>query len=60
MKRISIFGATGSVGRGAADVVLANPDIFQVQTVTAHKNAGALAVLAKDLGAQRAVIADET
>ena len=60
MKRISIFGATGSVGRGAADVVLANPDIFRVQTVTAHKNAGALAVLAKDLGAQRAVIADET
>lgn len=60
MKRISIFGATGSVGCAAADVVRANPDIFHVQTVTAYKNVDALAVLAKDLGARRAVIADET
>lgn len=59
MKTVSIFGATGSVGCGAADVVRANPSLFQVQTLTAHRNALALAAMAKDLRARRAVIADD-
>ncbi len=58
-RKISIFGVTGSVGRAAMDVILAQPEIFDVQVVTAGKNALALAECAIRLNAPKAVIADE-
>jgi 1-deoxy-D-xylulose-5-phosphate reductoisomerase len=37
-KRIAIFGSTGSIGTQALDVIEANPDLFEVEILTAHTN----------------------
>ncbi|MBK6897410.1 MAG: 1-deoxy-D-xylulose-5-phosphate reductoisomerase [Alphaproteobacteria bacterium] len=58
-KRVSIFGVTGSVGASAAEVILASPQLFDVQTVTAGTNGQKLADLAIRLRAKKAVIAQE-
>lgn len=59
MTRVSIFGATGSVGQACADVIAAHPDRFSVETLTAHNQSAKLAAMAQALNATRAVIADE-
>ncbi len=59
-KTVNILGVTGSIGRSAADVILANKDRFKVQTITAYKNAEKLAEMALALGAQRVVLVDES
>lgn len=38
MKKIAIFGSTGSIGTQALEVVQANPDRFSVEVLTAHSN----------------------
>jgi len=38
MKRIAIFGSTGSIGTQALDVIAANTDKFSVEILTAHRN----------------------
>lgn len=38
MKRIGIFGSTGSIGTQALEVIAANPDKFSVEVLTAHTN----------------------
>jgi 1-deoxy-D-xylulose-5-phosphate reductoisomerase len=38
-KRIAILGSTGSIGTQALDVVSAHPDKFEVEVLTANKNA---------------------
>jgi 1-deoxy-D-xylulose-5-phosphate reductoisomerase len=38
MKRIAIFGSTGSIGRQALDVIEANAEQFAVEILTAHSN----------------------
>jgi 1-deoxy-D-xylulose-5-phosphate reductoisomerase len=38
LKRIAIFGSTGSIGRQALDVIEANADKFSVEVLTAHTN----------------------
>jgi len=58
VKRVSILGATGSVGRCTEDVILANPGAYDVQAVTANRNADALAGQAVRLNAKMAVVAD--
>ncbi len=60
MKRVSILGSTGSVGKATLDVVLARPDLFEIDTLTAHTNAALLASQAKESNAKLAVIGDET
>jgi 1-deoxy-D-xylulose-5-phosphate reductoisomerase len=60
MRRISILGATGSIGQSALDLVGRSPDRFEVVALTAHKNARALADAALKTGARLAVIGDET
>src|SRR5262249_59957680 len=50
--------ATGSLGTSTIDLVRAERDRFRIEAVTAHRNAGALARLARDLGAKFAVVAD--
>jgi 1-deoxy-D-xylulose-5-phosphate reductoisomerase len=58
-RRISLLGATGSIGTSAADVIGSAADRFEVHAVTAHRNAVKLADTARRLRARRAVIADE-
>ncbi|MGE3928257.1 MAG: 1-deoxy-D-xylulose-5-phosphate reductoisomerase, partial [Lautropia sp.] len=46
MKRITILGATGSIGDSTLAVVARNPDRYQVHALTAHGNAEKLLALA--------------
>jgi 1-deoxy-D-xylulose-5-phosphate reductoisomerase len=58
-RRIVLLGATGSIGRSAVDVVLnAPPGTFQVVAVVGGRDAGALAEVARKLGASFAALAD--
>ena len=38
MKKITIFGSTGSIGESTLNVIRENPDLFQVVTLVAGKN----------------------
>ena len=63
IRRVSIFGSTGSVGRSAIEVIRhANRDEprFEVVAIASGQNAQALAAQALDIRPQIAVIADET
>ena len=59
-RRISIFGATGSIGTSTLAVLADRPGQFEVEAVTAFGNAENLARVAKQVGAKVAVIADRT
>lgn len=54
MRRISIFGATGSVGQSAIDLIRRAPEKYQVVALTGGRN---IAQLADDARALRAEIA---
>lgn len=58
VKRVSLFGSTGSVGQSAARVIASAPERFDVQVVTANRNVQKLAETALRLKARKAVIAD--
>ena len=58
-RRISIFGATGSVGQSTLDLIGRDPESYEVVALTANSDVGALAAAARGHGAQIAVIADE-
>jgi 1-deoxy-D-xylulose-5-phosphate reductoisomerase len=57
--RLSILGATGSVGRSTLDLVSRTPDRFEIVAVTAQSNVAELAALAIAHRARMAVIGDE-
>jgi 1-deoxy-D-xylulose-5-phosphate reductoisomerase len=57
-RKISILGATGSVGTSTLDLVERHPDRFEVVALTAAKNVAALAEAAVRTGAKLAVIDD--
>lgn len=57
-RKISIFGATGSIGQSTADVIMANQDQFCVECVSAHNNVELLAQTALRLSAREAIIAN--
>ncbi len=57
-KRVSVLGATGSVGASTLDLVARNAGAFEVVAVTAHTNAEGLADRARKCHAERAVIGD--
>ncbi|MEY4500726.1 MAG: hypothetical protein RIS52_616 [Pseudomonadota bacterium] len=59
-RRVSIFGATGSVGESTLDLVTRNADQFEVIALTANTNVADLATAAIKVGAKFAVVADET
>ncbi|WP_457093035.1 1-deoxy-D-xylulose-5-phosphate reductoisomerase [Microvirga sp. P5_D2] len=59
-RSLTILGATGSIGGSTADVVLAHRDEFRVEAVVGGRNAEALAVMAKRLGARFAALSDES
>lgn len=58
-RRLSIFGATGSIGQSTRRVIEADPSRFDVDTVTAAKDWRGLAAIATALDADHAVILDE-
>jgi 1-deoxy-D-xylulose-5-phosphate reductoisomerase len=58
-RRVTLLGATGSIGVSAADVIGKARDRFEVHAVTARTNSAKLADTARKLGARRAVVVDE-
>jgi 1-deoxy-D-xylulose-5-phosphate reductoisomerase len=58
-KRVTVLGATGSVGTSTLDLIGRNPHLFEVVALTAHSNVEALAQLALRHRALLAVVADE-
>ena len=60
MKKVSILGATGSVGRSTLDLVERSPERFEVVALTAQSTVDALAEAARRTGARLAVVADES
>ena len=57
-RKISILGATGSVGTSTLDLVERQPERFEVVALTAARNVGALADASVRTGAKLAVIGD--
>ncbi len=60
MKTVTILGATGSVGSSTLDLIEREPEAFQVVALTANSDVEKLAAAATRVGAQLAVVADET
>ena len=58
-RKVTILGATGSVGQSTLDLIERQPDAFDVLALTAHRDAAGLADAALRVGARRAVVADE-
>lgn len=56
--RLSIFGATGSVGSSTLDLVARSPERFDLDVVTAQKNVASLIDIARRFSPKQAVIAD--
>ncbi len=59
-RRLSILGATGSIGCTTADVLDAAEGKFAVEVVAGGSNAEALARIARRTGARHAVLADDS
>lgn len=55
-RKIAILGSTGSIGKQAIEVILSNPDLFEVELLTANENYGLLASQAAAVNANNAVI----
>lgn len=58
-KRIAIFGATGSIGTQALDVIRANPHLFTAEILTAQSNDTLLIEQALEFQPNIVVIGDE-
>ena len=57
LKRVSIFGATGSIGQNTLDLIGRDPERFQVDTLTGGNQVDKLAQDAKKYGARMVVTA---
>src|SRR5436853_2540887 len=55
-RRVTILGATGSIGSSTIDLLKRQNGRFTVEALTAHKNGAALAKLARELGARFAAV----
>jgi 1-deoxy-D-xylulose-5-phosphate reductoisomerase len=60
MKTVTVLGSTGSVGTQTVELLLANPDRYRTRALVAGKNVKLLAEQAIALGAEVAVVADES
>ena len=58
MKRVTVLGSTGSVGRNTIELVASARDRFAVEALVANRHAALLAEQARAVGARRAVVAD--
>jgi 1-deoxy-D-xylulose-5-phosphate reductoisomerase len=59
MRTLTILGATGSVGQQTLDLVARNPERWQVEALTANRDADGLAAAARGCGARFVAIGDE-
>jgi 1-deoxy-D-xylulose-5-phosphate reductoisomerase len=59
-KRIAILGSTGSIGTQALEVVEQNPELFEIDCLTANSNADLLIAQAKKFKPNSVAIADDT
>ncbi len=58
MRSITILGATGSIGTSTLDLIRQDRDRWKVKALTANGSAVELAKLAREFGAEMAVVAD--
>lgn len=56
--RLTVLGSTGSIGTSTLDLVIRNPQRFQVEALVAGSNVDLLAEQARRVGARAAIIAD--
>ncbi len=59
-KRIAIFGSTGSIGTQALEVIRVNPDLFEVEILTAQTNDELLIAQALEFRPNAVVIGDDS
>lgn len=59
-KRIAILGSTGSIGTQALEVIAAHPDVFEVEVLTAQRNADLLIEQSRKFKPNAVVIVDDT
>ncbi|MEX0329719.1 MAG: 1-deoxy-D-xylulose-5-phosphate reductoisomerase [Ruegeria sp.] len=59
MRKVSVFGATGSIGQNTIDLIARDPTSYEVVALTGGSNIAQLAEDARKLGAQLAVTAHE-
>lgn len=59
-RRIVLLGATGSVGRSTVDILLRDPEAFEVAAVVSGRDVAGLAEIARKTGAEFAAVRDET
>jgi 1-deoxy-D-xylulose-5-phosphate reductoisomerase len=57
-RSVTLLGATGSIGSSTADLLRRDAGRYRVEAVTAHREAAALARLARELNARFAAVAD--
>ena len=60
MRRLAILGSTGSIGTQALDVVAANPQLFEVEVLSAHSNSDLVVQQARKFMPNAVVITDES
>ena len=60
MRRISIFGATGSIGQNTIDLIKCDPEAYHVVALSGGRNIAQLAEDARALKAEIAVTADQS
>ena len=60
MRSITILGATGSIGSSTLDLIRRNRNQWRVVALTAKCQAAELAALAREFGAELAVVSDES
>ncbi len=60
MKAIAVFGATGSIGHSALDVIARHPDKFRACALSAHQDVTKLVELCRRFQPDIAIIADST
>ena len=60
LRRVSVFGATGSIGQSTLDLIGRAPDHYNVVALTAGRNVAQLAEDARRFKAEVAVISDES
>jgi 1-deoxy-D-xylulose-5-phosphate reductoisomerase len=59
-KRLTILGATGSIGKSTLDLVAHRPDAFEIVALTAQRSVTELAKAAQQTNARLAVIGDKS
>ncbi|GAA4783629.1 1-deoxy-D-xylulose-5-phosphate reductoisomerase [Lysobacter hankyongensis] len=58
MKRVAVFGATGSIGTSALDVIARHPDRLHAEVLVAGRNVDALVALCRHHRPAHAAVAD--